>query len=867
MSETSTGTDNALNREHLSTHLNGSAIDAQVLEERGAYTVTKRADLERRGFSNRQIKPPGVMYPIHGVDGEIKFYLFRADDPRIRKGRPAKYEFPSGQQMAIDVPPRCREKIGDPKVPIFFTEGVKKADSGASRGLCVVSLIGTWNWRGTNDDGGKTVLADLEYIALKDKKDHPRKAYLAFDSDVMQKREVYAALKRFKEVLERRGADVQVVYLPNGEGGKKVGLDDFFAMGKTVDDLLECARKDLKPPPYDPGRADHALVTEAVEDIPAPPNLKVPSGYTLGKGGILKTTMSRDLSEERTESVVPAPIIIAGRTTDVNDGREATDLLYIRGGEWKRHTTPRSTACNSREIVKLSDFGVPVTSGNASDLVEYLGDFDATNIAELPHGKTSAQMGWQGKKGDMGFLWGKRLLQRGQPMPDTEVDVDALSPEEWGDGVMFRGADVGDEQLAAGFSPSGTFERWRKTMERLEGYPRVKLTVAGSLATPLLEVVGGDNFVIDLPSPTSRGKTTTLRIDASVWGNPDERAPESALGTWDATRVWIERASAILNSIPLMLDDTKRARHPRIVAQTLYDVTSGRGRGRGSREGLGRSGRWSTVLITTGEQPATTFTTDGGTRARVLTLWGSPFEGVSNEVGKLVAEVDLEVKKNYGHAGPRFVQYLLNNRDQWPSYQRKHQEYKEEYAKKAEGNAVLVRIADYCATLKLAVELASRAGVLPWGIFDPVAPLWDALAGEASEADQAMIALDMLYSWAQSNEASFHDREREDGEGSPIPPHGGYAGKWDRSEKWTQIAFYPHKLRELLERFDHDPDSTLRIWRDRGFIDCQTKDNRRLVKQIRVDGERKYLICIKRDALEFPVGKEEEGEEEEEIHF
>jgi len=45
----------------------------------------------------------------------------------------------------------------------------------------------------------------------------------------------------------------------------------------------------------------------------------------------------------------------------------------------------------------------------------------------------------------------------------------------------------------------------------------------------------------------------------------------------------------------------------------------------------------------------------------------------------------------------------------------------------------------------------------------------------------------------------------------------------------------------------------LRIWRDRGFIDCQTKDDRRLVKQIRVDGERKYLICIKRDALEFPV--------------
>jgi uncharacterized protein (DUF927 family) len=33
------------------------------------------------------------------------------------------------------------------------------------------------------------------------------------------------------------------------------------------------------------------------------------------------------------------------------------------------------------------------------------------------------------------------------------------------------------------------------------------------------------------------------------------------------------------NDLPLILDDTKRARRPEDIAQTIYDVTSGRSRG------------------------------------------------------------------------------------------------------------------------------------------------------------------------------------------------------------------------------------------------------------------------------------------------
>ena len=87
-------------------------------------------------------------------------------------------------------------------MPLFITEGIKKGDALVSRGLCAIALIGVWNWRGTNEHGGKTAFPAWERVAL-----NGRKVYIVFDSDVMEKVEVYAALSRLKGFLESRGAD------------------------------------------------------------------------------------------------------------------------------------------------------------------------------------------------------------------------------------------------------------------------------------------------------------------------------------------------------------------------------------------------------------------------------------------------------------------------------------------------------------------------------------------------------------------------------------------------------------------------------------------------------------------------------------
>lgn len=186
-----------------------SAISPEVARERGYLTINVAAELRRLGFGVRQCIAPGLLIPLWNVRCELGGYQHRPDQPRFKDGKIIKYETPIGFRSMIDVPPRCQPMLGDPSVPLFITEGARKADSAATQGLACIDLPGVWNWRGTNDRGGKTALPDWELIAL-----NSRTTYICFDSDATTKPAVRAALVRLKNFLEFRGAAVKIVMLP-----------------------------------------------------------------------------------------------------------------------------------------------------------------------------------------------------------------------------------------------------------------------------------------------------------------------------------------------------------------------------------------------------------------------------------------------------------------------------------------------------------------------------------------------------------------------------------------------------------------------------------------------------------------------------
>ena len=126
-------------------------------------------------------------------------------------------------------------------------------------GLATIGLFGVYGWRGKNDFGGTTVLAELEHLHLRD-----RRVLLAFDSDIMLKPSVHDALTRLYQVLEHRGADVGVVMLPVSDHGQKCGLDDYLAAGHGVAELFRRVELELPTPPS--SLTTTALDTEPITD-------------------------------------------------------------------------------------------------------------------------------------------------------------------------------------------------------------------------------------------------------------------------------------------------------------------------------------------------------------------------------------------------------------------------------------------------------------------------------------------------------------------------------------------------------------------------------------------------------------------------
>ncbi|GMU24913.1 MAG: hypothetical protein AMXMBFR13_49840 [Phycisphaerae bacterium] len=567
-------------------------------------------------------------------------------------------------------------------------------------------------------------------------------------------------------------------------------------------------------------------VLDAIPNAPVSAEMVVPSNWALTERGIERRNATRARGGEPEGPIAPTPVLITGRYRDRGDGSESLELCYPRDGQWKRIQVKREIVASTGKIVALAADGLPVTSSTAKAQVEYLAAFEAANIDLLPPTVVSNQFGWHGPS----FLIGSQCVQ---------TEHRSTNP------VIFRGNDVGEDRLVAAYRPAGSLDQWVEAIQQLVEYPRAMFFLYAGFAAPLLKIIDGPNFLVESWCQTSTGKTTLLRIAASAWGNPDERRSDSILQSFGATRVHLERMAATNNDLPLFIDETQRG-DPKVMLTMVYELAHGRGRGRGSLEGTRTTQTFRSVALLTGEQPITAFRVAGGTNARVLEIPGLPFGKTDEQTAKLVHHVNHVICDNYGHAGERFLKFLVERQSQWSHYRAAYRKMVSQYGDQAGSNSVMSRMGCYFAAVRLAAQLAHEALDLPWACADPIAALWEELAAGASEADKPKEALAYVYSWAQANRSSFIDGS---GPNPAMGPYEGWAGRWDSCEEWEWVAFYTHRLKELLEKANYNPQAALSAWRDRGWLDCD-KDGRRYEKKVTVNGEKPRMYVLKRSALE-----------------
>jgi putative DNA primase/helicase len=211
------------------------AIAEPIITGRGYLSLPDPGDIREIGFSKAQGNAaPALGIPRWDVHGQRHGWQIRPDAPRqFKDGSVARYENAKGDHLILDVHPSVQPLLGNPAVPLWITEGIPKGDSLVSKGCCTIALAGVDGFRGKNEHGGKVILPDWDYVALND-----RLVYVVYDSDIYQKPNVEAALKALYQFLRSRHARPGLVQWPEPYRQGKTGVDDYFAQGGTIEDLL-----------------------------------------------------------------------------------------------------------------------------------------------------------------------------------------------------------------------------------------------------------------------------------------------------------------------------------------------------------------------------------------------------------------------------------------------------------------------------------------------------------------------------------------------------------------------------------------------------------------------------------------------------
>jgi hypothetical protein len=232
------------------------------------------------------------------------------------------------------------------------------------------------------------------------------------------------------------------------------------------------------------------------------------------------------------------------------------------------------------------------------------------------------------------------------------------------DGAIYSPPSKTTRALAKYVKPKGSFEKWKEVwalygMKGMEPHAFAALSTFGA---PLLRFFNQTGAVINLYNPRSgTGKTTILNMVNSVWGHPKELRLKQD-DTMNGRLLWV----GILNNLPATMDELTNAT-AKDYSDILYALSNGKGKERmmsGSNELRENNTSWQTITVSTSnasfaEKLSTLKANPEGELMRLFEYPIGLVEEVGTDTGKQL--FDAVLMENYGHAGPIYIRYVLNN--------------------------------------------------------------------------------------------------------------------------------------------------------------------------------------------------------------
>lgn len=412
------------------------------------------------------------------------------------------------------------------------------------------------------------------------------------------------------------------------------------------------------------------------------------------------------------------------------------------------------------------------------------------------------------------------------------------------------------------FRVSGDGREWMEHVGRYcAGNSRLVFCVSLAFAAPLLTLLGVGGGGYHLKGESTDGKTTTMKVAASVCGGPDYWK------TWRATGNALEGIALRRNDAVLMLDEISEV-DGKEASRIAYMLGNGQGKARARVDGSPREqAQWTLLFLSTGEVSIAEHAAEAGERrtgagvgVRMVQIPSNTGQfGAFEELhgfsgGKAFAEYLEQVSRQYHGAAFRdWLRWLTANLTAVTERAKAlRKKYERTLLPDNAGNQV-GRVVDRFALLAVAGELATEAGITGWepGEAENAArkclDAWIQDRGHTANQEDAD-ALEKVRRFITANQYTRFAEWTEDEKNRPANMVGFRRVIKGDNTKETETTFYvlPSGWKEICGT--SDATKTARLCSEMGWL--ESGDEKRLQRKVRLpEIGAKWVYVLKSDVV------------------
>ncbi len=369
-----------------------------------------------------------------------------------------------------------------------------------------------------------------------------------------------------------------------------------------------------------------------------------PAPYFRGAaGGVFLRSSNADGDIEE-EVVYHHDIYITRRLHDFELGETLVFRLHLPRDGVRQFNVPLTHVTSREEFRKcMAKEGVTAWGKALDKLMSYttkwVDELQRTTVADEAH----RQFGWVDDDMDA-FVLGEKLVEAGRitynpPSSKTAGFMDA-------------------------FEPKGNRERNLECLDfyNQDGFELHQYVVGIGFGSPLMAVTGLNSMAVHLFGGTGVGKTTAQFAAMSIWGHPELLSLQKA----DTHNSRMNRGE-VMHSLPLISDEMTNVSSMEM-SEYVYQVSGGRQKNRLSANGNEERARgkpWKLLALSSANTSAYEILSreKAEPKAEMQRLFEIKVPKMNVDT-KATADLHEDLKLHYGHIGPEYIQWVMQNRDE-----------------------------------------------------------------------------------------------------------------------------------------------------------------------------------------------------------